>query len=907
MTEAASPRAVPGIGYQGGLIRPMVDNSERGDLVMTLVDAILEQPPESRVGYLQSACHDDPALRAEVQKRVDWEEKMQGFVREIAVTKFGFIDHSFQPEERLAGRFRVIGEIGRGGMGVVYEAFDEKLNRRVAVKSAHAGYDHRLPPEARAAREVSHFNVCKVYDLHSAQSERGEVEFLTMEFIEGETLSARLKRAGPLPPSEARNIALQIAAGLAQAHRQGVIHGDLKCGNVILAPLPEGGTRAVVTDFGLASLKLAGGEGGMASERGGTFDYMAPELFAGAHASVASDIYALGVIFHVILTAEAPSPQERSAKATQPDLNSARRCKELPSPWAEVVARCLEPLPENRFGSVDEVAARLQIRSPVSRWVRLSSAAAAILAALFWLGPERPGASIRLAVLPFVVDGTPVDSAAGLALDVADRLSGLRRGLVVIPPGEAQRNRVDSLDKAKTVLAATHVLRTRLNQSGKQITVLASVIDTGSGRALQELKGTYSSNDIPLLAKALNATVTGAFHLRAGVPLELVAAAAYPSYIQGINLLRRDSVSADEAIPFLQKAIELDPRSAWNYAGLAEAQLQKFQRGFGNEWLDLAAHSVEQAQSLNPDSVPVLLAAGLFKQQHGWYEQAAQDFSRAVELAPNSAEGWNRLAAAYNGMNRAAEAIATYQKAIEAQPNYYAPYIDFGRFYYDRGEFQKAEELFRRATVIAPSLATGHMNLGRALVGQTRLQEAEQSLLAASHLQETSPILNNLGALYYQEERFGEAAWYFERSLKAEPPNALRYGDLGDAYRHLGNQEAASSAYHRAQTMIESEVAQNPRDPFARGRLAWLSALLGERSQAEFEISQALGMGPGNVRVQRVAAFTFETLGEREKTLEVLENAPWSLLEELSSQPDVRNLQRDRRFEELLRKKAAEK
>jgi len=881
---------------------------------MTLVDAALEQGPELRLSYIESACSDDPILRAEVEKRVRWEEQIQSFLRDAVTTTLEKLNPTFEPGQYLAGRFRVLREIGQGGMGVVYEAFDEKLNRRVALKCAQVGYGHRLPPEARAAREVSHFNVCKVYDLHSAQTKFGTVEFLTMEFIDGETLSGRLRRTGPLPPAEARDIALQICAGLAQAHRQGVVHGDLKCGNVLLARSPDGTTRAVVTDFGLASLKLPGSEDIVGSEHGGSFDYMAPELFSGSQASIASDVYALGVLFHVMLTGEVPVRPEvlqvlsdddstATLRKARFDVNAPRKCRDLPSPWDEIVTCCLEPQPENRFSSVDELIDRLDEPSRAGTWVRRVAAVAAILAALFWV--ERPSA-IRLAVLPFEVSGGPMQTAGGLALDVADRLQALRHGLVVMPPEEAYRSKVDSLEKARTVLAATHILRTRISNSGRQIEVLASIMDTGSGRALQELKGTYSVNDTALVAKALTATVTGAFHLRVGVPMELVSAAAYPSYVQGINLLRRDQVSADEAIAFFQKAIELDPRSALTYAGLAEAQVQKFQRGYGREWLDLAAQSVAKAQSLNADSPPVLLAAGLLKQQRGWYERAAQDFGRAVELTPNNSEAWNRLAAAYRGMNRPDEAIVTYQKAIQVQPDYYAPYIDFGRFYYDRGEFQKAEQLFRRVTVIAPSLATGHMNLGIALKEQSRFQEAEQSLLNALRLQETARILTNLGALYYQEQRYAEAAWYFDKATKSEP-SALRFEDLGDAYRQLGNQLASSAAYRTARSMVASEVTQNPRDPFARARLARLSALLGDRSEAEFEISQALDLGSGNVRVLRGAVLTFETLQERQSALEVLRSAPLGLLEELNSQPDMHDLHQDRQFQELLRNKAAEK
>jgi serine/threonine protein kinase/Tfp pilus assembly protein PilF len=892
-----------------------LDESQRDELVMTLVDAALEQPPESRDSYLRSACGGDAALFAEVEERVRWEQRMGSFLRDAVINAVDFFDRSFDCGDYVAGRYRILREVGRGGMGVVYEAFDERLDRRIAIKTAHPGYGHRLPPEARAACQVAHFNVCKVHDLHTTQTEAGEVDFLTMEFIDGETLSARIRRAGPLSEREAGDIARQICAGLAQAHRQGVIHGDLKCGNVILAKSPEGGERAVLTDFGLAKLKLGDGESGKTTQAGGSFDYMAPELFSGVPVSVASDVYALGVMFHEMLTGKAPLrvdplPELSQAASTLTmeksvsGVRGARLCKSLPSPWGAIVTRSLECTPQDRFATADEVGDLLKVRS-VWRTRATAVAAAVGIAALLW--PVVPPPPVRLAVLPFVVEGRPIQAAAGLGIDVADRLSGLRRGFVVIPPGEAQRNQVDTPEKARATLAATHALRTRLNNSGPQITVFASVIDTASGRALQELKGAYALSDIAVLAKALTATVTSAFHMQAGVPPELVAAAAYPYYVEGLNLLRRDPVSADQAIPLFQKAIELDARSALPYAGLAEAQLQKFERDSNRSWLDLAGQSVAKAQSLNADSAPVLLAAGLFKQKQGWHELAALDFSRALELAPKNAEGWKRLAGAYGRMNRPDEAAATYQKAIAAQPDYYAPYLDFGGFYWSAGQPRESEQLARRVIAIAPGLAAGHMLLGLALTVQGRLQDAEESLLKALRLQESWPNLTNLGALYYQEERYEDAAQYFEKALVLEPKAATLYMDLGDAYRHLGRAPEAREMYHRARQLAEPEMALNPRAAFSRAQFAYLAAQLGDRDRAEFEIIQARQMNSGSIPVMREAAFTYETLGEREKTLEVLANAPLSLLEELSRQPDLKDLTKDQRFQELLRNKLAQR
>jgi tetratricopeptide (TPR) repeat protein/tRNA A-37 threonylcarbamoyl transferase component Bud32 len=891
----------------------MRDESQRDERVMELVTAALERTPETRRSYLRSACADDTELYLEVEELLGWEERMDGFLTQPAIAAFEMLDRPFEPGELVAGRFRILLEVGRGGMGVVYEAQDEKLDRRVAVKASLRGHDHHLPPEARAAREVSHFNVCKVHELHVAQTEMGEVDFLTMEFIEGETLAERIRRAGPLPAGEAREIARQICAGLAQAHRQGVIHGDLKCGNVILAPASDGSTRAVITDFGLATLRPAGEEHGRLAPRGGSFDYMAPELFSGARAGVASDLYALGVVLHVMLTGKMPAyenPPKLSESASTATMGSAgqwqpeeRRCEPLPWPWSRIVKRCVERDPDDRFASADEIRELIDTPPPARRWIWAVPAAAAILTAAFWLGRAPAGPAVRLAVLPIAVEGAAIPTASGLAVDLADRLAGVRRGFVVIPPGEAQRNRVDTPEKAKTVLAATHVLRTRLRNSGNQIQVAASVSDIGSGQTLAELHAVYAPNDVLTLAKALTATVTGAFHLRTGISMEPLAAAAYPAYIQGITLLHRDGLSADEAIPYFEKAIQLDPNSALPYAALAQAQLQKFSRGYGPEWSDRASQALAKAQSLNSDSPLVLQVAGYFRLQHGQYEQAAEDFKRALEIAPTDSDSWQRLADTYAEMNQISEAIATYQKAIQAQPDYYAPYIRFGRFYNQRGQFVEAEQLFRHAVQVAPGLAEAYWYLGLALSGQMRFAEAEQSWLKSLDLLQTPLVLTDLGSLYYKEERYPEAIRYFEKSLQMGSPQAIQYWDLADAYQHVGRSADAAEMYRRAQKTAESELISNPRDPMKRLGLAYASAKLGEHNRAEFEAAQALTLSPDSSAVDREAAFTFEALGERDGTLRLLSGAPLSLLEELSREPDMKGLRDDPRFQELLRNK----
>ena len=187
-----------------------------------------------------------------------------------------------------------------------------------------------------------------------------------------------------------------------------------------------------------------------------------------------------------------------------------------------------------------------------------------------------------------------------------------------------------------------------------------------------------------------------------------------------------------------------------------------------------------------------------------------------------------------------------------------------------------------------------------------RLPEAEKALLNSLKLQETTTVLSDLGALYYQEERYAEAERYFAKCLTVAPPTAMRYANLADAYRQLGLAQQATSTYRTAEGLAKSDVEQNPSDPSVRSLYAYILAQLKNNTLANHEIDQALVMGPDHAEVMRDAAMVFEALGEREKTMKVLREAPFRLLDELSHFPEVRNLQQDPNFQELLRSKTTQ-
>ncbi len=328
--------------------------------IMKLVEEALRQPESQRPQYLKQECGDNKNDFEQALHYVEWEQRMQGFLLEPVIQRDADEDIKIAAGDLLEERFRLVREVAQGGMGVVYEAWDQRLERRIALKFAKAGFANDLPPEVRHATEVSHPNVCKIYEIHTTRVKQQVVDFITMEFLEGETLAERLRR-GRLSLEQAVKIARQLAAGVAEAHRNGVIHGDIKTNNVVLTKTADGELRAVITDFGLARMKGAAKKGVW-----GTPGYMAPELWVGEPPSVATDLYALGVVFYEMATGEMPDRKRtpmassETLKAT-PFLEVARnKPPRVSAYWDRILGRCLDPDPKRRYATADLLVKALE-------------------------------------------------------------------------------------------------------------------------------------------------------------------------------------------------------------------------------------------------------------------------------------------------------------------------------------------------------------------------------------------------------------------------------------------------------------------------------------------------------------------------------------------------------------------
>ncbi len=881
------------------------------DLVMNLVELALAQPDTEREPYLRNACGDNPALFDQTWHYVNWERRMNGFLLQ-PLYSLNATENPFEAGELVMDRFRIVREIARGGMGIVYEAFDQKLERRIAIKCAKAGFRKRLPPEVRHASEISHPNVCKIFEIHTASTQQGDIDFLTMEYLEGETLAERLKGKTRLTPEEARAIAIQLCDGLAEAHRNHVIHGDLKSGNVILARSTDGSIRAVITDFGLARRPQASQQTLASAAQGGTPDYMAPELWRGQKASVSSDIYALGVLLYELASGRRPfalresEPTMTASKVSWPERLNGKPPAVDPS-WDRILSRCLDPDPAKRFSSAADVGQALQPRS--KRRLVTSIAAALALAALSGVLAYRnatgPQQTFRLAVLPFEGDaGVITQSVAQDAATQVARLKGTSKiELRNVSFEEAQRKHVLTPETARTALDATHTLHGRVDRKDGNLVVDAFLTDVRSGERT-EWKATYKPAQVRMAGFAMAGFLTQTLHLMPLATAAPVGVAAQEDYAKGIPLLAFDS-KAETALALLQRAAEADPDSALTQAGLAEAQWKMFLVTKDQKWRELAAESLRLAEGINPDLAAVHNMAGLQKAYIGFYEQAVAEYQRALELDPgplnlNHSDTYRRLASVYALNNQLDQSVTAYQKAVAANPLDHRNHLGLGGVYYRQADYTQALPYIRKTVELAPTEASAHYFVAATYMEMGRFEDAVRELRESIALQPTANAIHSVGGALMYEGHDAEALSYFAQSLQLNPRMYNAYLYMGIAYRRLGRHAESRAALQRGLDLAEMEMARNPRSGYVRSFLAYFAASLGNRNRAESEAAQALQLSPQDMDARWTTILTYEALGQRDATLSVLGTSPAGLLHEVSRWPDLADLHEDRRFSQLL-------
>ena len=791
---------------------------------------------------------------------------------------------------RTLGHYRVVKQIGAGGMGVVYRAHDERLDRDVAIKvlaeevAADPDRLARFEREAKAVAKLNHPNILAIHDFGTEDG----VAYAVMELLEGESLREVIS-TDRLTAGKSVEYTRAIADGLAAAHEKGIVHRDLKPENVFLTR--DG--RIKILDFGLAKLHLP--EQDLATETPtatletqpggllGTVAYMAPEQVRGLPADDRSDIFAVGVVLYEMLTGHRPfggsNSLETAAAILKEDAEPISAVSPtVPPALGSVVAQCLEKRPEDRFSSAHDLSLTLgAVDSAASgtvgpkrssrRWhwpVVAVVAIAALIGFLFLPFPrgEKPIESVeedappRIVVLPFENLGAAEDEffADGVTEEITARLASMQ-GLRVI----SRTSAVNYADSDKSI-----------QEMGDELDVdyvLEGTVRWARGEEASRIRITPQlirvEDDSNLWAETFDRVLDDVFEVQSeiakqvtdqlGVTLagsELAAVElqptdnvdAYQAYLQGRYYATRPHFTYENwshAMTAWERAAELDPDFALAQAELARghALLHFFRHDLTPERLEAADAAAARALELGPDSLRVRLALGYY---HLWgyrdRERALEEFSRAEEGLPDNAEILAAKAHLFELEGRWDEALDAYERAFELSPRDADMIVQAAGALWVLRRYPEAVIAADEAIHLAPDAMWPYLYKILVLWSWKGSPGATRTLLEA--LPENSGDWGRW-AWYWQEVfegRHGEALRGLQsasgdwiRIKIVARPNALL---AAQAYDLLGDAEKASSEYEISRQLLEAEVASSPEDPRLRSSLGLAYAALGRREEA---------------------------------------------------------------------------
>ena len=800
------------------------------------------------------------------------------------------------------GPYRVVRELGHGGMGTVVLAEDTRLGRHVALKTvsgAQAGTSGgraQLLDEARAAAAISHPSIAAVHDVVDHD---GDIA-IVFEFVEGETLAARLAK-GPLAEDQAIQIAIQLADALGVAHGHGVLHRDLKPSNVMLAP----GGVVKILDFGIARFRpvgaVASGAGGVDGFMG-TPGYVAPEQWVGKPADERSDLYALGVVLFEMITAKRPFPEREPFTLARAAIERiARRMSTLAphvSPGLDrLVARLLAADPALRPPRARVVADELRgllapAAAPPGRpWPRLAVAAVvgvAVVAAAAWMLTRPVRLDVRnpvIAVLP-LTNATGSDANDYVAAGVADSLvtslaslptvTTLSRSMVA-----ESRGRLSTPGAVARDLGATFVVDGSVQRAGDQLRLSLSLLwpdgrvawadaTEGQARDVFAMQARLAS----ALGSALSVQMSAADQTRLETP-PTSNANALDAYWRGRALLeRRDRPgNLQLAEVAFNEALRLDARFVDAHAALGETYWALYNMTRDPQWVERAGTASATAVALAPDVAAVRLALGITLTNSGRNAEAVQQLQRALAIRANDDEARRYLGKALAGLGRIDEAVAEWRKALIARPNNWQVLSDMGGKLFEARRFPEAEAAYRQLIEQRPDNVIGYQGLGSVFHRQNRLAEALEFYERAMAITPAGQVLSNMGTMYHQQGDYPKAVDAYRRAIAVRPNSAMTHRNLGDSLMRIGRRDDALASYQRAVALAEQARQVNPADPQNLASLALFLAKAGDGATARRHVAEAERLAPDDVFVWNRAAQVYAVLGSLDEALAALARA----------------------------------
>jgi serine/threonine protein kinase/Tfp pilus assembly protein PilF len=669
----------------------------------------------------------------------------------------------------LSSRYEIIELLGRGGMGNVYRVVDKKINEEIALKFLNLAIAdekmiERFKNELKLARKISHKNICRMYDLGDLDG----IPYITMEYVTGEDLRSMIKMTGQLSVGRALSIAKQVCEGLAEAHRLGVVHRDLKPRNIMIDK--EGNAR--IMDFGIArSIKVKG-----ITRVGsiiGTPEYMSPEQVKGEKVDRRSDIYSLGIILFEMMTGQVPFEGDTSLsialkheKEIPPDPREFNA--QIPKELSRVILRCLEKDKERRFQGAGELFSDLvkvdeeiptkekvlsrKIKTKVlKRKIRFALPAVLFACIILVLGyfalvqiPKMSGLKWKnsIAVLPFKDLSQKKDQAAfceEMTVAVITKLSSVE-GLKVSPERSIRRYRETEKD-SRTIgqeLGVQTILEPYLKKEEERIYVTAHIVNANENFVLKSLEYEEVFDRVFDVQDKLSKDIAEALDVRLtddqleGIKIrETKNTKAYEFYVKGSHFENRYSdfhrmKDFEAAVDNFEKAIGIDENYALAYWGLGNVYEARFVSENNPEDLDKMEELFLKSFQIEPDLAEAHVGLGWVYFHKENSNRAFEYFKKAYEKDPDNPEVNLHVAAFLRDMHLNQRAIEFYLKAVEFDPSSVEYREMCSRCYLRMGEFEKAAVIMEEALELEPDDMRMRLFYARLLIMMQEFERAEE-------------------------------------------------------------------------------------------------------------------------------------------------------------------------------------
>jgi serine/threonine protein kinase/Flp pilus assembly protein TadD len=914
-------------------------------------DAI-DMEPEARRAFLDAACQDEPELKHLVESLLREDERAGSFLKrplldfsiktdttaDVSSTDVSNKKARFQAGDMIAGRFFVVRFIARGGMGEVYEVEDHLLHRsRVALKmilpeiAADAEASDRFMQEVLLARQIRHPNLCQIHEIFRCEENPPPFLFLTMKLLAGDTLDSRLRKDVLIPRDEALEIFHQMIAGIAAIHAAGIVHRDIKPTNVML---DRSGDRICISimDFGLARRYESEVTIFKAGIVAGTPGYLAPELMMGQRPSRATDIFALGVLLHQVITGERPiESADGRSQIPGPSLASAP----LPTTYLHAIREFLSDNPLVRCRAFEQIEFVLEGSSSQLRpgsfspmWTRrrmllTSGAAVCVLAGgATWKRDRISDIFHPLPIKRFVaLVGWPPSPDAHIKpmlVNLIDSISSeLARAeaydhnLFLIPHFSSDVNTPGQLDEVRESLGANLVLAASGLRSPKDVLVSLEVLEPPESRALRtkHIRVTEGEN-LSLGQKAVRAAAE-LLDIRHYEPSDKRVAAgtsnpeAYAAF-QAAEALRKQPNDAglEPAIEKYKQAIELDRHYALATAKLAVAYCRLAEEKHDPAATALARANAETALALDPNLVPARMALAGALEQTGDEISALNEMKRALAADPANAQTLIWLGRSYAQLNRWKSAEESFRRALQLRPNNWIAHTELGLLLYKQGKYLQALSEFRTAALASPKDVLTQSNVGSMYLVLGRVPEALKKLKLSLSLQRTAFACSMMSAALRSQHDAASALSFAREATTLDPADSSVCLELGDCESVIaGHKNEAKKAYAEAASMQREALETNSADGPGWILLGLCEAKIGAVEDARTHLREGDSLPSGDIDTQMCKARLFETLGQRDAALTTLASClrRGATTVQIDLMPEMKQLQADPRYREILR------